>query len=100
MDKVSAFIRFVIMLYFCDNITVMDLQTRKLNAIGYLISLQDDKVFTKIETTILEIQARDKRKLKTFTQKQIIDRAETSNQDYIAGNFKTQGQLEKESENW
>ncbi len=78
----------------------MDLQTRKLNAIGYLISLQDDKVFTKIETTILEIQARDNRKLKAITQKQIIDRAEISNQDYVAGKFKTQGQLEKESENW
>jgi hypothetical protein len=27
----------------------MDLQTRKLNTIGYLINLQDEKIFTKIE---------------------------------------------------
>ena len=30
----------------------MDLQTRKLNAIGYLISLQDERIFNKIEVTI------------------------------------------------
>lgn len=34
----------------------MDLQTRKLNIIKYLIGLQDEKVFNKIETTIIESQ--------------------------------------------
>lgn len=32
----------------------MDLQTRKLNAIDYLIRFQDEEAFSKIETTILE----------------------------------------------
>lgn len=32
----------------------MDLQVRKLNLIGYLIGLQDEKVFSKVESTIFE----------------------------------------------
>jgi hypothetical protein len=80
----------------------MDLQTRKLNAIKYLISLQDEKAFSKIESTILESQNPQevKRDLKPFTQKQLLERAKQSNKDYQAGKFKTQEQLEKESENW
>lgn len=55
----------------------MDLQTRKLNAIKYLISLQDEKAFSKIESTILESQNPQevKRDLKPFTQKQVLARA-------------------------
>lgn len=80
----------------------MDLQTRKLNIIKYLIGIQDEKVFSKIETTIFESQnmLEFKRNLKPFTEKQLISRAKQSNKDYKAGNFKTQSQLEKESESW
>lgn len=80
----------------------MDLQTRKLNIIKYLIGIQDEKVFSKIETTIFESQnmLESKRNLKPFTEKQLISRAKQSNKDYKAGNFKTQSQLEKESESW
>ncbi len=80
----------------------MDLQTRKLNAIKYLISLQDEKAFSKIESTIIESQNPQevKRDLKPFTQRQLLARAKQSNKDYQAGKFKTQEQLEKESENW
>ena len=34
----------------------MDLQTRKLNAIKYLINLQDEKAFSKIESILIESQ--------------------------------------------
>jgi len=34
----------------------MDLQTRKLNAIEYLVGLRDEKIFRKIESTITEVQ--------------------------------------------
>jgi len=80
----------------------MDLQTRKLNAIKYLISLQDEKAFSKIESTIFESQNPQevKRDLKPFTQRQLLARAKQSNKDYQAGKFKTQEQLEYESENW
>jgi hypothetical protein len=78
----------------------MDLQTRKLNAIGYLINLQDEKEFSKIESAIIEIQKHDKRELKPFTPEQLIDRAKQANEDYLAGKFKTQEQLIMESEKW
>ncbi len=79
----------------------MDLQTRKLKAIKYLIQLQDEKLFNKIESAIIESQTiQEKKRLKPFSQRQLILRAKKSNQDYLAGNVKTQDQLEQESENW
>jgi uncharacterized protein YlbG (UPF0298 family) len=80
----------------------MDLQTRKLKAIKYLADIQDEKVFSKIESMLTEVHNQQKvqRKLKPLTQEQIIERANQSNSDYLSGNFKTQEELERESENW
>jgi hypothetical protein len=78
----------------------MDLQTRKLNAIEYLIHLQDEDVFREIEETIFKTKNVKKKTLKPFTEKQLIERARKSNNDYLAGKFKTQEQLEIESRNW
>ncbi len=80
----------------------MDLQSRKLKAIEYLIGLQDEKIFSKIETTIVEVQKQQtvNRNVKPLSAKQLVDRAKRSTEDYHAGRFKTQEQLEKESENW
>jgi hypothetical protein len=80
----------------------MDLQTRKLNAIEYLIGLKDEKIFRKIESSIFEIRkgSKTEKGLKPFTQKQLIERAKQSNLDYKNGNFKTQSELERESLNW
>jgi len=79
----------------------MDLQTRKLNAIKYLIQIQDEKLFNKIESVINESKnTLESKRGKPFTQKQLIQRAKEANQDYLSGNYKTQDQLEQESENW
>ncbi|MCX6236806.1 MAG: hypothetical protein NTY07_04460 [Bacteroidia bacterium] len=78
----------------------MDLQTRKLNAIRYLINLQDEKIFKKIEATIDNVKSQKEAKSSPFTSKQLVDRAKRSNEDYLAGRFKSQEQLELESENW
>jgi hypothetical protein len=78
----------------------MDLQTRKLNAIEYIAGLEDESVFNNIELAIIENKVRSERKLKPFTQKQLLDRAEKSNRDYTAGRYKPQEALEKESESW
>ena len=79
----------------------MDLQTRKLNAIKYLIQLQDEKLFNKIESVINESKdILEGKGIKPSTQKQLIQRAKKANQDYLSGNYKTQDQLEQESENW
>jgi hypothetical protein len=80
----------------------MDIQTRKLKAIEFLIGLNDESVLTKIESTILK-QKKAIRNLTSFspmTQEQIIKRAQMSSSDYLSGNFVSQEQLEKESENW
>jgi hypothetical protein len=80
----------------------MDLQTRKLKAIEYLIGLRDEKIFSRIESTIVEVQKKQTvhRNVKPLTSDQLIDRANRSNKDYLSGKFKSQEQLEKESENW
>ncbi len=78
----------------------MDLKTRKLNALEYLIGLQDEKAFSKIEATILQSKKETERKIKPLTQKQLVERAKKSNADYVAGNIKTQEDLEIESEKW
>jgi len=77
-------------LYICKKMVVMNLQTRKLNAIEYIAGLEDEGIFNKIELTILENKVRSERKLKPFSRKQIIERAEKSNRDYKSGKFKTQ----------
>lgn len=78
----------------------MDLQTRKLNLIEQLIGLQDENIFKTIEDYIHKSLKLNKRELKKFTQEELIQRAQESNTDYLAGNFKTQEQLEIESNDW
>jgi len=78
----------------------MDLQTRKLNAIRYLINVQDEKIFNEIEATIYTVRSQEEAKPLPFTRKQLVERAKRSNEDYLSGKFKTQEQLEVESENW
>ena len=70
----------------------MDLLSRKLKAIEYLVGLRDEKVFGKIEYTIVEAQNQQivKRNVKPFTQEQLIERANRSTKDYLAGKFRTQ----------
>jgi hypothetical protein len=75
----------------------MNIQVRKLNAIEYIIALKDEKVLSKIESAIVESQ---KREIKPFTQKQLMERAKLANKEYLAGKYKTQDQFETESENW
>lgn len=79
----------------------MNIQARKLNAIKYLIGLKDEKIFEKIELTILEsMKSMDLKKNKPFTQKQLIERTGRSNQDYLNGKFEIQEELEIESQSW
>ena len=80
----------------------MDLQTRKLNVIEYLIGLTDEKIFQKIESAIIESMkvAESEKNITPFTQKKLIERANRSDQDYQKGRFKTQDELEKESQSW
>ena len=81
-------------------INEMDLQTRKLYAIEYIAGLKDENILNSIELTILENKIRDELKVKPFTKRQLISRAEKSDKDYQAGKIKNQEFLEKESKSW
>ena len=74
----------------------MDLQTRKLNLIEYLIGLQDVELLEKIEATIFKSKKKSNYSIKPFSENELIERAKESDNDYISGRYKTQEQLDKE----
>ena len=78
----------------------MDLQTRKLNVIKYLIGLKDESVFRIFEEIVNEAKSTERKTNRPFTRQDLIERAKKSNSDYLAGKFKDQEQLETESKNW
>ncbi len=78
----------------------MDLQTRKLNVIEYLIGLKDESIFSVFEKIVNESKSKGTKTYRTFSRQELIDRAKKSNLDYLAGNFKDQEQLETESKDW
>lgn len=80
---------------------IMDLQTRKLKAIEYLIGLKDEQMFRKIESSIIEIQKEESTHatMHPFTVGELVDRAHQSNIDYLSVHFKSQEELEQDSEN-
>ena len=78
----------------------MDLQTRKINIIEYLIGIKDEKIFSIIEDLIKKSKSDKELTYRPFTQQELIERAKESNKDYLAGNFTDQDELEVESKNW
>lgn len=79
---------------------MLDIQTRKLNIIEYLIGLEDEKVFEKIETIVLKLKTKKAASIRPLTNEELIARAEKSDIDYLSGRITTQEELEKESKNW
>lgn len=77
----------------------MNFQARKLKAIAYLVNLEDVKLFSKIEATIIESRQKEL-SLKPLTHKQMVDRAKCADDDFLAGRIKSQEELELESEKW
>ena len=78
----------------------MDLQTRKLNVIEYLIGLTDESIFSAFEEIVNESKSKGSKTDRSFTRQELIERAQKSNHDYLAGNIKDQDQLKAESKNW
>ena len=77
----------------------MDLQTRKLNVIEYLIRIQDDNMIQEIEKLIFELKIHDKN-FQQLTENDLLNRAIKSNTQYESGEFIDQDELEKESKSW
>lgn len=76
----------------------MDLKTRKLNVIESLIKLQDENLISKIEA-LIQKRTSDSSDLKPFSKEQLLERAEKSNINYLAGRVISQEELESQSEN-
>jgi len=74
----------------------MDLKTRKLNLIEYLLHITDEKLFDKIELVIKT----DKNIGDPFTEEEMIARAQKANEDYASGRTMNIDQLEAEVKNW
>lgn len=78
----------------------MNIQTRKLNVINYIINLADEIELCRIEAEILKSKKIETREYKPFTQDELLARVKESMEDYKKGNYSTQEEIEDESENW
>ena len=77
----------------------MDLQTRKLKVIEYLIGIQDDNMIQEMEGFIFKSNIHDKN-FQQLTEKDLLERAKKSNKQYSAKEFIDQTELEEESKSW
>jgi hypothetical protein len=71
-----------------------------MNLIEYLLGVQDEKVFDKIESTIQKSIKDVKPGDIVFTKNDMVERAEFSNKQIKKGHVLTQKELEKQSKNW
>ena len=78
----------------------MNLRLRKMNLIEFLLGVQDEKVFTKIESTIQKSIKSVKPNDIIFSKQDLIKRAEFSNKQIKKGHVLTQKELELQSKNW
>lgn len=76
------------------------LQLRKINLIEYLLGIQDEKTFDKIESTIHKTLKSIKPVDIVFTKDELIERAEFSNKQIKKELVLTQKELEAQSKNW
>ena len=78
----------------------MDIQSRKLSLIEYLIQIQDETLLDRIEDLMNNVAKNNPASFKPFSKEDLIDRANEANADYKNGRITTQDQLKKDSENW
>jgi hypothetical protein len=76
------------------------LQLRKISLIEYLLGIQDEKIFDKVESNIHKSLKSVKPVDIIFTKDEIIERAEFSNKQIKKGHVLSQKELEAQSKNW
>ena len=76
------------------------LQLRKINLVEYLLGIQDEKLFTKVEANIHKSFKSLKQNDIIFTKDDIVERAEFSNKQIKKGHVLNQKELEIQSKNW
>ncbi|HWY10258.1 MAG TPA: hypothetical protein VN026_02980 [Bacteroidia bacterium] len=77
-----------------------NLQLRKISLIEYLLGIQDEKLFAKVESTIHKGMRSAKPNDIVFTKAEIIERAEFSNKQIKKDHVLNQKELEAQSKNW
>lgn len=76
------------------------LQLRKINLIEFLLGIQDEKVFEKVESTIHKSLKTVKPVDIVFTKEELVERAEFSNNQIKKGHVLNQKELEAQSKKW
>jgi hypothetical protein len=76
------------------------LQLRKISLIEYLLGIQDEKVFNKVESTIHKSLKSVNPVDIVFTKDELVKRAEFSNKQIKKGHVLSQKELEGQSKNW
>ncbi len=76
------------------------LQLRKISLIEYLLGIQDEKVFAKVESKIYKSIKSLKPSDIIFSKDEIIERAEFSNKQIKKGHVLNQKELEIQAKNW
>ncbi|MDI1235174.1 MAG: hypothetical protein PSX81_12905 [bacterium] len=76
------------------------LQLRKISLIEYLLGIQDEKVFAKVESNIHKSIKSLKPSDIIFSKDEIIERAEFSNKQIKKGHVLNQKELEIQAKNW
>lgn len=76
------------------------LQLRKISLIEYLLGIQDEKLFAKIESNIHKSIKSVKPSDIVFTKYELVERAEFSNKQIKKGHVLSQKDLESQSKNW
>lgn len=78
----------------------MNIQTRKYNAIEFLISNDDTVILSEIENIIKISKIQNKKKLHKFSEEEYKARASRAIQDIETGNMSKIEDLEQEIETW
>jgi hypothetical protein len=76
------------------------LQPRKISLIEYLLGIQDEKVFAKVEANIHKSIKSVKPSDIIFSKDELIKQTEFSNKQIKKGHVLNQKDLETQSQNW
>ena len=77
-----------------------NLHLRKISLIAYLLGIQDEKIFDKVESNIHKSLKSVNPNDIVFTKENILERAEFSNKQIKKGHVLSQKDLEAQSKNW
>jgi hypothetical protein len=82
------------------HMNAVNFKLRKMSLIEYLMGIQDETLFKKVENSIQESLKSVKPEEQQFTKEMLLERAEISNNQIKKGFVVNQKDIEQQSENW